>query len=208
MARPHIGLALGSGSARGWSHIGIIDALIEANVEPSIVCGTSMGIRWSRLCGRAIGRVATMGRSRDLAGSSRARGRPVHRRRPDRRQADCRLSPPIRHDGCNRELFQALRRRRHGQFARHQPVALTISRSSTLLAVNCSPGKNWLGKQVPTTRMSDRTVQARGTTSYLCERQRRPDRPPPRATSVTTSARIVSVGIRYAASASLVSFQA
>ena len=59
-----------------------------------------------------------------------------------------------------------------------------------------------------TKRMSDRTVQARGTISYLCERQRRPDRPPPRATSVTTSARIVSVGIRYAASASLVSFQA
>lgn len=43
MTRPRIGLALGSGSARGWSHIGVIDALIEAGIEPSIVCGTSMG---------------------------------------------------------------------------------------------------------------------------------------------------------------------
>ncbi len=38
-----IGLALGSGAARGWSHIGIIEALAEAGMEPDIVCGTSMG---------------------------------------------------------------------------------------------------------------------------------------------------------------------
>jgi NTE family protein len=38
-----IGLALGSGAARGWSHIGIIDALTDAGIEPEIVCGTSMG---------------------------------------------------------------------------------------------------------------------------------------------------------------------
>ena len=43
MTRLRIGLALGSGSARGWSHIGIIDALTEAGIEPDIVCGTSMG---------------------------------------------------------------------------------------------------------------------------------------------------------------------
>jgi NTE family protein len=43
MTRPRIGLALGSGSARGWSHIGIIDALTEAGIEADIVCGTSMG---------------------------------------------------------------------------------------------------------------------------------------------------------------------
>jgi len=43
MARPRIGLALGSGSARGWSHIGVIDALAEAGIEPDIVSGTSIG---------------------------------------------------------------------------------------------------------------------------------------------------------------------
>jgi len=43
MARPRIGLALGSGSARGWAHIGVIDALTEAGVAPDIVCGASMG---------------------------------------------------------------------------------------------------------------------------------------------------------------------
>lgn len=43
MTRPLIGLALGSGSARGWAHIGVIDALAEAGIAPDIVCGTSIG---------------------------------------------------------------------------------------------------------------------------------------------------------------------
>lgn len=38
-----IGLALGSGSARGWAHIGVIRALAQAGIEPDIVCGTSIG---------------------------------------------------------------------------------------------------------------------------------------------------------------------
>jgi len=38
-----IGLALGSGSSRGWSHIGIINALTELGIEPDIICGTSIG---------------------------------------------------------------------------------------------------------------------------------------------------------------------
>lgn len=41
--KPAIGLALGSGSARGWAHIGVIRALAEAGVKPNIVCGTSIG---------------------------------------------------------------------------------------------------------------------------------------------------------------------
>lgn len=40
---PKIGLALGSGASRGWSHIGIIKALIREGIEPDIVCGTSVG---------------------------------------------------------------------------------------------------------------------------------------------------------------------
>jgi len=40
---PRIGLALGSGSARGWSHIGVIRVLEEAGISPEIVCGTSIG---------------------------------------------------------------------------------------------------------------------------------------------------------------------
>ena len=43
MTRRRIGLALGSGSARGWAHIGAIDALTGAGIEPEIVCGTSIG---------------------------------------------------------------------------------------------------------------------------------------------------------------------
>lgn len=38
-----IGLALGSGSARGWSHIGVLRSLLAARVQIDIVCGTSMG---------------------------------------------------------------------------------------------------------------------------------------------------------------------
>lgn len=43
MQTTRIGLALGSGAARGWAHIGVIDALLEAGIVPDIVCGTSMG---------------------------------------------------------------------------------------------------------------------------------------------------------------------
>ena len=38
-----LGLALGSGSARGWAHIGVIRALEERGVKPEIVCGSSIG---------------------------------------------------------------------------------------------------------------------------------------------------------------------
>jgi NTE family protein len=43
ITKPRIGLALGSGAARGWSHIGVIEALAEAGIEPDIVCGCSIG---------------------------------------------------------------------------------------------------------------------------------------------------------------------
>jgi NTE family protein len=38
-----LGLALGSGSARGWAHIGVIKCLQEAGIHIDIVCGTSIG---------------------------------------------------------------------------------------------------------------------------------------------------------------------
>jgi NTE family protein len=41
--KPRIGLALGSGSARGWAHIGAIRALEERGIKPDLVCGTSIG---------------------------------------------------------------------------------------------------------------------------------------------------------------------
>ena len=40
---PTIGIALGSGASRGWSHIGVINALLKAGIEPDVVCGTSVG---------------------------------------------------------------------------------------------------------------------------------------------------------------------
>ena len=41
--KPQIGLALGSGSARGWAHIGVINALAEQGIEPDIITGCSIG---------------------------------------------------------------------------------------------------------------------------------------------------------------------
>ncbi len=43
MRKPKIGLALGSGAARGWAHVGVLDALVEAGIKPDIIAGTSMG---------------------------------------------------------------------------------------------------------------------------------------------------------------------
>jgi NTE family protein len=40
---PCIGLALGSGSSRGWAHIGVIKALSELDIHPQVVCGCSIG---------------------------------------------------------------------------------------------------------------------------------------------------------------------
>lgn len=40
---PKIGLVLGSGASRGWSHIGVIKALLREGIKPDIICGTSVG---------------------------------------------------------------------------------------------------------------------------------------------------------------------
>lgn len=41
--RKRLGVALGSGSARGLAHIGVLKALAAAGIQPDIVTGTSMG---------------------------------------------------------------------------------------------------------------------------------------------------------------------
>ena len=41
--KPRIGLALGSGSSRGWAHIGIINALKRNGIEPDVITGCSIG---------------------------------------------------------------------------------------------------------------------------------------------------------------------
>ena len=38
-----VGLAFGSGAARGWAHVGVIRALEQAGIRPDLVCGTSVG---------------------------------------------------------------------------------------------------------------------------------------------------------------------
>ncbi|MBZ0216542.1 MAG: patatin-like phospholipase family protein [Fimbriimonadaceae bacterium] len=43
MTKPKIGIVPGSGAARGWSHVGVLQALAEEGIEPDVVCGSSMG---------------------------------------------------------------------------------------------------------------------------------------------------------------------
>ena len=38
-----LGLALGSGGARGWAHVGVLLALRDMGIRPDVVAGTSMG---------------------------------------------------------------------------------------------------------------------------------------------------------------------
>jgi predicted acylesterase/phospholipase RssA len=42
---PRVGLALGSGAARGWAHVGVLRALEDAglHLHADLVCGTSIG---------------------------------------------------------------------------------------------------------------------------------------------------------------------
>jgi NTE family protein len=39
----HLGLALGGGAARGFAHVGVIQVLEEAGIQPELVVGTSAG---------------------------------------------------------------------------------------------------------------------------------------------------------------------
>jgi NTE family protein len=41
--RPRLGLALGSGAARGWAHIGVVTSLVERGFKPEVVAGASVG---------------------------------------------------------------------------------------------------------------------------------------------------------------------
>ncbi len=41
--RPRIGVALGSGAARGWAHLGVLQALDEAGIPIDMIAGTSAG---------------------------------------------------------------------------------------------------------------------------------------------------------------------
>lgn len=41
--RPKVGVALGAGAARGWSHIGVLQELVSNGIVPDVVAGTSIG---------------------------------------------------------------------------------------------------------------------------------------------------------------------
>ncbi|MDH4233715.1 MAG: patatin-like phospholipase family protein [Gallionella sp.] len=61
--RPRIGLALGSGSARGLAHLGVIRAIKDAGIEVDFIAGTSMGA--------LIGAIHAAGKLNDLEATFR-----------------------------------------------------------------------------------------------------------------------------------------
>ena len=58
MSGLRLGLALGSGSARGWAHIGILQALEERGLRPEVITGASVGALVG--AARAAGRLADL----------------------------------------------------------------------------------------------------------------------------------------------------
>ena len=65
--RPRIGLALGGGAARGFAHIGVIQALEESGLAPDLVVGTSAGSLVAALyaAGRSGAELAVLADSMD-----------------------------------------------------------------------------------------------------------------------------------------------
>ncbi len=56
---PVIGIALGSGAARGWAHIGVLQGLAQHGIRPDVVCGCSIGA--------LVGAALVSGKSEELA---------------------------------------------------------------------------------------------------------------------------------------------
>jgi NTE family protein len=58
VSEPRLGLALSSGSARGWAHIGVLQALAARGLRPQVITGASVGA--------LVGAAAAAGRLDDL----------------------------------------------------------------------------------------------------------------------------------------------
>jgi NTE family protein len=59
MPTPRLGLALSCGSARGWSHIGVLEALAARGLRPDVVVGASVGALVAGAC--AAGTLGPLG---------------------------------------------------------------------------------------------------------------------------------------------------
>jgi NTE family protein len=64
-----IGLALGSGAARGLAHVGVLEGLAEAGLSPGVVAGTSIGALVAGLFARSLDPASVRGQVRGAIGS-------------------------------------------------------------------------------------------------------------------------------------------
>ncbi len=65
-ARPKIALVLGGGGLKGFAHIGVIKALEELKIDPTVVAGTSIGALIAAAYGGGMSVAAMMDRARKL----------------------------------------------------------------------------------------------------------------------------------------------
>ncbi len=85
---PKIGLVLGGGGARGFAHIGVIEALEEAGIRPEFIAGTSMGAVVGALYAagyspQELRQIATGIKWNELFDDSTPRERLIFRRKTD-----------------------------------------------------------------------------------------------------------------------------
>ena len=65
-AAPRIGVALGSGAARGWAHIGVLAGLAQLGIQPQVIAGSSIGA--------LVGGMSAAGQLRSLEAFARSVG--------------------------------------------------------------------------------------------------------------------------------------
>lgn len=71
LTRREVGVAMGSGAALGFAHLGVMQVLEDAGIPIDYVCGTSMGGAVALVYARTASMSEAIALARDLAGSNR-----------------------------------------------------------------------------------------------------------------------------------------
>jgi len=80
LPRPKVGLALGSGGARGFAHLGVIKILVEEGIPIDLIAGSSMGALVASFYGAGLDveRLYKRSEERRVGKECRSRWSPYH----------------------------------------------------------------------------------------------------------------------------------
>lgn len=132
--KPVVALVLGGGGAKGFAHVGVIDALAKNNIHPDIIIGTSAGAMVGALYAHNPDSQALMARAYALTGKDVIKISPAHQG-----LLDGALIKDYTNDWVNHTPMQSLKIRFGAvvtDVAQKQPVLL--SQGDTGLAVQAS----------------------------------------------------------------------